>query len=168
MNTFWLKLAGVAILVIAVIIIGSRFLSSDTAKQAAETTKKQKTYYDVVREDDRRLRAEPNIAASKPQNGIQNGSGKTENAEKQKPKFEELTREQEVQAQKLFEWALTQRKMGRLPGMTYKQMVDTCRKIINQFPESEYAYKAKKMLSDIPESYRRTYNITEDEIIVEN
>jgi hypothetical protein len=61
---------------------------------------------------------------------------------------------------------VTSRKMGRLPGMTYGQMVQYCRQIINEFPGSEYAYRAKLALADIPESARRQYNITDKELDV--
>ena len=55
--------------------------------------------------------------------------------------------------------------MGRLPaGMGYKQMVDNCREIIRRFPESEYDYKARRALADIPECFRNIYNVTPQEI----
>ena len=88
----------------------------------------------------------------------------SEGKEAAKPQFKELSQEDELQAQKLFEWALAQRKMGRLPGMSYKKMVDACREIIERWPESEYAFKAKRMLADIPERFRSRYNITKEEI----
>ncbi|GAH73201.1 unnamed protein product [marine sediment metagenome] len=59
---------------------------------------------------------------------------------------------------------LSQRKMGRLPVLGYKKMVDACREIIERWPNSEYAFKAKRMLADIPARYRRQYGITEEEI----
>ena len=59
---------------------------------------------------------------------------------------------------------LQHRKIGRLPGTGYKTMVDCCRQIIEKFPGSAYSYKAKRMLADIPEHYRRRYKITDEEI----
>jgi hypothetical protein len=79
-------------------------------------------------------------------------------------KFKELSPEEEVQAEKLFEMAMTHRKMGILPGLHFKKMVDYCREIIQKWPGSEYAYKAKRMLADIPERHRERYNITDEEI----
>lgn len=85
-----------------------------------------------------------------------------------KPQFKELSIEDEVQAQKLFEMAMFHRKSGRLPVMSYKKMVGYCREIIERWPDSEYAFKAKRMLADIPERYRKMYDITEEEIDLGN
>jgi hypothetical protein len=80
------------------------------------------------------------------------------------PEFKELEPEDEVRASQLFEMAMAERKRGRLPMMGFKNMVDYCREIIKNYPESEYAYKARRMLGDIPQRFRERYNITEAEI----
>ena len=54
--------------------------------------------------------------------------------------------------------------MGRLPGVSYGAMVQYCREIIERYPGSEYAYKAKRMLADIPAEQRERFHITDDEI----
>jgi uncharacterized protein (UPF0128 family) len=43
-------------------------------------------------------------------------------------------------------------------------MVQYCRQILEKYPGSEYAYKAKRILADIPENERTRYHITDDEI----
>jgi hypothetical protein len=43
-------------------------------------------------------------------------------------------------------------------------MVDACRQIMQKFPGSEFDYKARRMLADIPQRYRERYKITEEEI----
>jgi len=48
--------------------------------------------------------------------------------------------------------------------MSYKLMVDYCRQIIEKWPGSVYAFKARRMLGEIPQRYRKQYNITEEEI----
>jgi len=55
MNTFWLKIAGVAVLVVGVIILITVFTSGTDS----EPQEPQKTVYDQWEEDDKRLRAEP-------------------------------------------------------------------------------------------------------------
>ena len=157
MGTFWLKVAVIMILIIAGVIIILTFLPSESEK----TPQPPKTFYDVIEEDDERLRAVPKISQPQPP------EAQTEQNKETMQQFKELLPEQEAHAQQLFEWALSQRKMGRLPGMTYKKMVDTCREIIELYPDSEYAYKAKRMLGDIPEQYRKQYNITDGEIVIE-
>ncbi len=117
---------------------------------------KPKTFQKVIAEDDKRLRAPIKPQAAQ----TETTTGETEVNE---PQFVELTIEEEYQAQKLFENALAQRKMGRLPIMNYKPMIDLCRQIIDQFPGSEYAAKARRMLADIPEEYRKRYGVTDEE-----
>ncbi len=58
--------------------------------------------------------------------------------------------------------------MGRLPIMGYGQMVKTCRDIIQRWPESEYAFYAKRTLAELTQKYRKMYNITEKEIDLGN
>jgi hypothetical protein len=58
--------------------------------------------------------------------------------------------------------------MGRLPVMGYGQMVKSCRDIIQRWPDSKYAFFAKRALADLPERYRKQYNITDEEIDLGN
>ena len=74
----------------------------------------------------------------------------------------------DVEAQRLMEWVINQRSMGRLPVMGYGQMVKGCRDIIQRWPESKYAFFAKRALADLPERYREMYNITKEEIDLGN
>ena len=59
--------------------------------------------------------------------------------------------------------AVPGRSIGRLPTTGFKLMVDNCRTIIRRWPDSFYAYSAKKMLADLPERYQMRYKITEEE-----
>jgi len=163
MNTFWLKIAGVAVLVVGVIILITVFTSGTDS----EPKEPQKTVYDQWEEDDKRLRAEPQYKeppATAP--SVQ----QTTPVAPPKPEFKKLNEIEEIQAQRLFEAAITERKMGRLPGIRlgYKKMVDHCREIIRRWPDSEYAFNAKRMLADIPERYHKMYNITKEEIDLGN
>lgn len=123
-------------------------------------TEPEKTYYDVIKEDDERLRAEPELKETV--------SEEKQTSEQPTKQFRELTEAEDAEAQRLLEWAIQSRKMGRLPAISYKQTVDACRQIIKQFPDTEYEFKAKRILADIPEQYRSRYNITEDEIDLGN
>ncbi len=163
MNTFWLKIAGLAVLVMGVIILITVFTSGTDS----EPKDPQKTVYDQWEEDDKRLRAEPQYKeppATTP--SVQ----QTRPVAPTKPKFKKLNEIEEIQAQRLFEAAMTARKMGRLPGIRlgYKNMVDHCREIIRRWPESKYAFDAKRLLADIPERYHKMYNITKEEIDLGN
>jgi len=161
MNTFWLKIAGLAVLVVGVIILITVFTSGTDS----EPKEPQKTVYDQWEEDDKRLRAEPQYKeppATTP--SVQ----QTMPVAPPKPEFKKLSEIEDIQAQQLWEWVKSQRKMGRLPVMGYGQMVKTCRDIIRRWPESEYAFYAKRALADLPERYRKMYNITKEEIDLGN
>jgi hypothetical protein len=167
MNTFWLKVAAVAVVVLGLIILVNVFFSKPEPKP------KQKTVYDVWERDEERLRAEPRAQAVETAPAKKRLEPEPPRAVKQvegepKPQFKELSLEEKVEAEKLFEMALFHRKSGRLPVLGYKKMVDYCREIIERWPDSEYAFKAKRMLRDIPEQYRKTYGITEEEIDLGN
>jgi hypothetical protein len=157
MNTFWLKAAAVAVVVVGSIIVVTAFLRKSGPKP------KPKTYYDVIAEDDKRLRVNPEPAVEESPAAENTRTSELVKPEP-KPQFKELSLEDKVQAEKLFELALFHRKQGRLPGMSYKKMVDYCREIVQRWPDSEYAFKAKRMLRDIPERYRKLYNITDEEM----
>lgn len=167
MDKFWLKIAGFVVVVLVLVVLVKVFSTSETEPKA-----KPKTVYDVWEQDDERLRAEPEFK-EQPE-ADQSQSPKTEQVVVQKPKpkpeFKELSLEDEVQAGKLFNLAVQERKLGRLPGVKlgYKNMVDHCREIIQRWPDSEYAVKARRMLRDIPQRYRKRYNITDEEIDLGN
>jgi len=114
-------------------------LSSPSGIEREQETK-PKSMYDLWEEDEKRLEAEPS-----------------------ETQFKKLSPEEEIQARQLWEWVKSQRKMARLPVMGYGQMVKTCRDIIRRWPDSEYAFKAKRALADLPERYRKMYNITKEE-----
>ncbi len=150
MNTFWLKLALVIVLVVAAVVLISKFTGSKQGPK--EQPEQEKTVGDTWREDEKRLRAEPNIA---PKAGTE---------QPKQIQFRQLTEEEKAGAEQLFEWAIKCREMGRLPGMGYGRMVDACRDIIQKYPGSEFDYKARRMLADIPERERERYHITKEEI----
>ncbi|MHC4076131.1 MAG: hypothetical protein ACYSRR_01070 [Planctomycetota bacterium] len=171
MKSFLTKLV-----ILAVILIGAVVFINRIPKSAEKPKEQPKTFYDVAREDDARLRADPTpvsepAPAPKQQTATPEPSAPAEQpqAEKTAPRqFKKLSEIDRIQAERIFEMAITHRKMGRLPGPTYKQMIDYCRELISKYPGTIYEYKAKRMLADIPERYRRLYKITQDEINYDN
>jgi hypothetical protein len=71
---------------------------------------------------------------------------------------------EEMEAARLYQLAETQFKIGGKLGMTYKQSVDACREILAKYPDTTYASKARELLRRIPQRYRTTYNITNEEM----
>jgi len=160
MNTFWLKLAGLAVVAVILIVLVNVFSSAKSDAEKAlhrrnRLEKKPDTFYDVAARDDKRLRADP-----RPKGWTPGRDGE----EPPMPEFRELDEIQKIEAQRLFNWAIQQRKIGRLPGPSYKHMVDACREIIEKFPDTVYAFKAKRMLGDIPRKYWDMYRITDEEV----
>jgi len=162
MNTFWLKIAGVVVLVVVVIVAIATFTGKDESKQ-------QKTIYDQWEQDEKELTAEPQFKEPPAQQQTSQQPPRKRVVKPAepvaKPKFKELSVEEQVEAEQKWQWALNQRKMGRLPGVRlgYKNMVDACREIIQRWPESEYAFYAKRALADLPERYKKMYSITDEE-----
>ncbi|MCJ7728857.1 MAG: hypothetical protein MUO27_03115 [Sedimentisphaerales bacterium] len=156
MNNFWTKVA-IAIVAIVVVVVVVNYFKGPKAQP-----KQEKTVGDTWREDDKRLRAEPNVTPT-------GGAGQVEakQAVTEQPKqiqFKELTEEERAGAEQLFEMAITSRKMARLPGMSYGQMVNYCRDIIQKYPGSEFDYKARRMLGEVPQREWDRYKITQEEI----
>lgn len=173
MDNWWARIAVVVIVIVAAVVIARKFLPSESERSAEPAAK---TFQDVIAEDDRTLRAEPKFEdikqaeqpvaiEPKPQPTPEfKGLSETEPEPQPAPKFKELSEVEKVEAERLFEFALQQRKIGRLPVTGYKPMVDACREIIRKFQGSKFDYKARRMLADIPERYRRRYKITKEEI----
>jgi hypothetical protein len=170
MNTFWLKIAGLAVAVIVgMIILASVFSGPESATETDGAPEpKPKTVYDVWEQDDKRLRADPQAVEPDKTSSTMPPPPEPRPVEPRQPQFKKLSMEDEVEALRLWEWVLNQRKMGRLPVMGYGQMVKTCREIIRRWPQSEYAFKAKRALADLPEQYHKMYNITKEEIDLGN
>ncbi len=174
MNTFWLKIAGVAVLAVGV-IVGITVFTSSESEQAREREPKprERTVYDQWEDDEKKLSAEPQY--NEPPTTIPSVQPDTKAVQQTtpvapppKPEFKKLNEIEEIQAQKLWEWVKNQRKMGRLPVMGYGPMVRACRDIIQRWPESEYAFFAKRALADLPPRYHKMYNITKEEIDLGN
>jgi hypothetical protein len=155
MNTVWLKIVAAVVAILVVIVVWSKI-----ANHKSKPEEPVKTIADTWRNDEKRLRAEPNLAPVVESNlpaGVQPAAVEPR-------KFKELTEDEKAGAEQLFELAIQHRKMGRLPGgIGLSKMVQYCREIIEKYPGSEYAYKAKRMLADIPERERQFFHVTEDE-----
>ena len=179
MNTFWLKVAGAAVGVVVVIILIGTFTGGD--KKPAQPQEPEKGFYDMVKRDREVLSAVPQSAEPAPtaqQNAtVQNQAAQQTNVRptvppkppvEQEPEFRKLRFEEEVEAQKLMEWVITQRSMGRLPVMGYGEMVRKCREIKRRWPGTKYAYQATKALADLLPKYRKMYNIKPEEMDLKN
>ena len=71
-----------------------------------------------------------------------------------------------IEAERLLNVAVPGRSIGRLPMTGYKLMVDNCRRIIQKWPDSFYAYQSKRLMADLPERYKMRYSVTKAEMDV--
>jgi len=182
MNTIWLKISGLVVLIVVGIVLISIITSGTGSrpKEPAQAEQPAKNIYEQWEKDDKELLAEPEYkeppapapSAQQPAPNqpvqLSNQIAPAKPVEQPKPQFKELSPEEEIEAQKLWIWVENQRKMGRLPVMGYGQMVKGCRDIIQRWPESKYAFFAKRALADLPERYQKMYNITDEEIDLGN
>lgn len=185
MDTFWLKIAGAAVGVVVIIIVASSFLSNEVN----EALEPETGFSDQV-EKDRRFLDKPEVveapveqqpavdAVAPPQDPartrpVQVVSAEemaaieaAEQAAKRIPDvlyFKPLDEIEAFEAEKLLNAAVPGRSVGRLQ-VGYKQlMVDPCRQIIQRWPDSFYAFQAKRLLADLPENQQRKYRVTEEE-----
>ena len=180
MNTFWLKIMGLAVLAVAVIILISFFTSgTDSESPESEPEEPQKTFYDQAEEDKQKFLAEPQALDSQTQTPPTKQAPPIENQtaaqavpraiESPKPAqptlvyFKELGEIDQIEASRLLNVAVPGRSIGRLPMTGFKLMVDSCRTIIRRWPDSQFAYKAKQLLADLPIRYQKRYKVTEEE-----
>jgi hypothetical protein len=178
MNTFWLKIAALAVVVVVVIVLIGVFSSSERPHPAAEPVNKPaKTFYEQVEKDRKKFLAQPQPAkegevqeqnrptvSQTPPQPVQPPAAKP-SVQPTLLYFRPLSGIDKIEAERLLNVAVPGRSIGRLPIATdYQLMVEPCRQIISKWPDSWYAYNAKKMLIDMPERLRERYKITKEEL----
>ena len=171
MDTIWLKIVGFAVLVVvAIVLIG---LLASGPKEP------EKTFYDQVEEDKQKFLAEPQPLAVQEKTQVPEQKQGVESkevaesvppAQKQveEPKptvlyFKPLSEIEQIEAQRLLNAAVPARSLGRLQ-IGFNLMMQNCRQILQRWPDSTYAYRAKKMIVDMPERFRDRYKVTKEEL----
>ena len=179
MSSFWPKIITLGIIV-AILVAVVKFLPETKKEKAPEPSLSES-----FRHDDERLRAEPEPveevqpeAQEQPQEqpteepeqveesvpeSILDAPAQPEQVEGEPRQFVLLSEIENIEAERLFEQAVTFRKTARVQT-GFKAMVDVCRQIIEKFPGTEWEFKAKRLLTEIPERYHERYKITEEEL----
>jgi hypothetical protein len=185
MNTFWLKIAGIFVVVVIIFVLITMFTSNNSS-ESNKPEQHQRTFDEQVQIDKKKFSELPQPVNTPEQNQttvntpdqnqaavntpalqpVQPVSQTPKSTEPMVLYFKPLSEIDEIEAERLLNVAVPGRSIGRLPMTGAKLMVDTCRQIIQRWPDSRYAYNAKKMLADLPERYQRTYNITPEELDV--
>ena len=184
MNTFWLKLTAAAVGIVVIIVLVSTFTSHGSNQ--SQPKQPEKTFYDQADEDKEKYLAAPkpekapeqtattqsptvnNVQATPAQPAQQAAPTQPAQApaEQAKPTilyFKKLSEIDDIEAQRLLNVAVPGRSIGRLPMTGFTLMVPNCREIIQKWPDSWYAYRAKQMLGDLPERYKIRYKVTKEE-----
>jgi type IV secretory pathway VirB10-like protein len=181
MSGVWIKIAIFAVLVVGV-IVGISMLSPGQkpppqgpqtyGEQVAEDRAKFAIDYENQSLPPQPARPAPQEPSEQPQTPppAAQPSPATQPPALQQPapqplKFVELEVEDQVAAERLYEMAMRERSMGRLPGVgKYTRMVQYCRQVIKQYPGTVYAYRAKQMMADIPRDYQEQMGVTAEEL----
>lgn len=188
MNTIWLKIAGVAVVAVVVLIVGSKFMSTDGSSGTAEEADRPMTFQEMT-ERDRQLTEPPKPAAAtetptaqEPEHVQQQTAQAPEQtvqpsaqtaprfilpSDITKPTtlyFKPLGEIEEIEAERILPVAGAGLSIGRLPGPQYRLMIDGCRQILQKWPDSWYAFRAKQMMESMPERFRDNYKVTEQEM----
>ena len=190
MNSIWLKIAGLAVLVVVVIVVVGRFQSDKPAAGPAapaesRPVERPRTFADMAERDKQFATAPkpaesasaeqqaPAAAPSAPQpsqppapaqpiaSGVALPSSITKTTTLY---FKPLEEEEDIAAQQLLPWVAAGRSIGRLPMVQYGLMVKACRQAEERWPDSIYAFRAKQALEEISERYAANYNITPSEL----
>ncbi|MDD5134387.1 MAG: hypothetical protein PHP01_03125, partial [Phycisphaerae bacterium] len=68
-------------------------------------------------------------------------------------------------AETLLEHAKAFFKIGnRLQYHTYKNPIEICRTVMQEYPNTKYAVEAQILLRQVPERFRKQYNLTDEEL----
>jgi hypothetical protein len=190
MNTIWLKIAAVAVVLVVVLIVGSKFMSKEsTPAPAPSEADPPKTVYDMA-ERDKQFMEEPKAAEPQPpaqppvveqpeqavpsqpvqevaQQPVKQDTGIVLPSNITKATtmyFKPMGEIEDIEAQRILPTVTAGRSIGRLPVTHFNLMVQGCRQILQKWPDSWYAFRAKQMLEEMPERFWRNYKVTEQEL----
>ncbi|MBP7050791.1 MAG: hypothetical protein KBE65_07240 [Phycisphaerae bacterium] len=192
MGSIWVKIAGAVVVLVLVIVILGRLGGDEPASGLAQKDKTFYDMAERDKqfgEEPKAVQQPPAEAAQQPvaqepaptESPAQPPAQQPAQAEQQpvaqvpgvvlpssitKPTtlhFKPLDETEQVSAEQTLPWAVASRSIGRLPMMQYGPMVKACRDILQRWPESWYAFRAKQMLEEVAERHAQ-YNITQQEL----
>ncbi len=163
MNTFWLK-----IVIFAVIVVGLVVLVKTLSPEVEEAMDFDKQSEQLARAQEEKLQAELAEAEAKAR------QARLEQTQTKQPAAEPVASQpisdeidhlgQNIQAQRLYQMAEAEFRIARKPLMSFKRCVDYCRQIINKFPDSGEAAKARVLLRKMPVRERERWKVTDEEM----
>ena len=158
MNTFWLK-----IVIFAVIVVGLVVLVKTLSPKVEEAMDFDKQSEQLARAQEEKLQAELAEAEAKAKQTRADQPAALPRASQ--PISDEIDQlGQNIQAQRLYQMAEAEFRIARKPLMSSKRCVDYCREIINKFPDSAEAAKARVLLRKMPARERERWKVTDEEM----
>ena len=158
MNTFWLK-----IVIFAVIVVGLVVLVKTLSPKVEEAMDFDKQSEQLARAQEEKLQAELAEAEAKAKQA--RAAQPAAPSRTSQPISDEIDQlGQNIQAQRLYQMAEVEFRIARKPLMSFKRCVDYCRQIINKFPDSAEAAKARVLLRKMPERERVRWKVTDEEM----
>lgn len=166
MDSFWVKIAILGAVVIGLIVLVK------TVKLPESQPEPEKTVADVLKQKEAGFREDPQPIEQDPAEEVEQTVSDEVNQPLEAPvieppaapQFAKLSEIEAIEAEQILEQAITFRKTAHISrGAGYKTTVELCRKLISKFPDSEYAFKAKRILNDIPDRFKELHHVTEEE-----
>lgn len=145
MNKLWLKITGIIVLALVAIVVVTAFWPAETTPMAKSRDMKQ-----IQKEDKGDLKAQQIV--QQPEEKVA-----TEPTGPKQPETSEQA-ESIPNAEKLYQIALFYKEPSNSPDMGYKIMLDCCGLILDQYPNTPQAEKARELLQEVPEDYRKRYD----------
>jgi len=159
MSKFWIKIIVLVVILVGLMVFLKFYSGSDSSQEQVEpgggVGSVDKTREGQVPKQEDVLaeyRKERDLAAARAQPG-----------EIPPREVQDLDIEA-IEAERLYQFAETQFRIGQRTGMSYKNAIEPCREIIKRFPKTEYADKARELLRKIPERHRQMWNVTDEEM----
>ena len=179
MNTFWIKIASGAIGVLIIIVVASMFMGggeNNPVQEPAESNSPPITgFYGQANHDmenfsvpdDSSAEDQPEITVPQPNQP----SATTVQPVPPQPQPTEITiyvkqlgEMDKIEAERELNYAVPSLSIARLPMTSYGPMLESARRIINRWPDSIYAYQARRMIAEVPERFRQQFHITSEEM----
>ena len=158
MNTFWLK-----IVIFTVIVVGLVVLVKTLSPKVEEAMDFDKQSEQLARAQEEKLQAELAEAEAKAKQA--RAAQPAAPSRTSQPISDEIDQlGQNIQAQRLYQMAEVEFRIARKPLMSFKRCVDYCREIINKFPDSAEAAKARVLLRKMPARERERWKVTDEEM----
>jgi hypothetical protein len=190
MNNIWLKIVGLAVVVVLVIVVIGRFSGDRSAPAPSKPAEKTKTFYDMA-DQDKQFNEAPKPVEPPPAQPAEEPAPQAEPQPAPPPAappaaqpkaarppgvvfpsdlkgpttlyFMPMSEEDNIAAQQILPYATAGRSIGRLPIMQYGLMMKACQQIEERWPDSWYCFRAKQMMEEITQyqdRYATMYHIT--------